>query len=701
MKTIIAFIFFLFLVNIFFSQSIQAPHVEAELVSEVNTIKPGHSFWVALRLQHEPEWHTYWRNAGDAGMATKIRWELPEGFKASEIYWPYPQKIELAEVANFGFEGEVLLLTEIKIPTVLINKDSITISARCDWLVCKVECLPGSADLELTLSVNENDVNINDGWIRSFSDAREKLPIKQHEWDFHTVKSDSSIIIEAVFPEWFNYELGSIRFFPYEGGIFNNASDQIFIKDERGFSLEIFLEELRVKNPSKLSGILVSENGWRGNQSEKSIEIDIELNSTPAISSETTGINNIWMALLFAFIGGIILNLMPCVLPVLSIKILSFVQLSGNSKKKIIEHGMLFTIGVVFSFLILAALLLILRAGGEQIGWGFQLQSPIFILILSIFLFLFGLSLLGVFEIGTSISRFGNVFESEKGKFSPVLSGVSATILATPCTAPFMGSALGFALTQPTISTLLIFIFLGFGMSFPYLLFSIFPNWLKILPKPGAWMETLKQVMGFLLIATIIWLAWVLGIQAGEEEIVGLLIALLLSSLGAWIYGKWGGIAIGGRVRLIAVMVSALFILGGAFLGHSVIDGSTKSFEQFGKNSSSALNWEKFSPERFEDLKRSGKPFFVDFTAAWCLSCQVNEKVALNRTEVIEKFNKLGVIPLKADWTSRDPNITKALAEFGRNSVPLYVLYNGKSRDPEILPEILTPGIVINALENI
>ncbi len=685
-----------------FAQPVETEHVEAELISEVSSIRAGTPFWVALRLDHEEEWHTYWRNDGDAGLATKIEWNLPEGFEAGEIHWPYPKKIIISGLANYGYENEVLLLAEITPPEKL-PENEIKIEATAKWLVCRVDCIPGSADLEMTLPVKNNIPKVNNEWTTKFANAREKLPITSTGWNFEASLNDTIVTLHIQRPEWSNQKFNEVVFFPYETGIFINAGIQNFSTIKSGlYTLEIPLDRLRIKDPEILKGILISEKGWCGEGSEKSMEFNVPVGMKSSMTQIPASNNDgLILALVFAFVGGIILNLMPCVLPVLSIKILGFVQQAGKDKTKIIKHGGAFTAGVLFSFWILAGLLLVLRAGGEQLGWGFQLQSPTFIVILSIFLFLFALSLFGVFEIGTSLSSLGSKVEKGNGNGSAFLSGVAATVLATPCTAPFMGSALGFAITQPPFVTMSIFTSLAIGMAFPYLLLSIFPQWLKFLPKPGNWMESLKQFMGFLLIATIIWLAWVLSIQAGADALIILFSILLFSAIAAWIYGRWGNVAKSGRTRLIALVISLAILLPSAIWGLNLIN-QIPQYTSSNSSSSAGLNWQKFSPEIVNKLRNEGKHVFVDFTAAWCLTCKVNEKVALDTEEVINKFDELNVAAVKADWTNRDDAITEALAEYGRNSVPLYVLYNADSSvEPKFLPEILTPGIVIEALENL
>ena len=670
--------------------------VDAKLISEVKTIQPGNSFWIGLNLKMQDEWHTYWKNAGDAGMASYINWNLPEGFTASEIHWPYPQKIYMSGLANYGYEGETTLLIKIT-PPQNYDKDSVTLKAHAEWLVCKVECLPGNADLEITLPISNNPPVINDENLEKIADAKFNIPIESQEWKIEAVKNNDYVIIKVNPTNNYNYELTDLYFYPNKNGIYQNAADQKFEFKNGSYFLTVLLENFRTEEPSELNGILVASNGWRGENSEKALKTSIKFIENFDVSSESN--LSIIAAVFFAFLGGLILNLMPCVLPVLSIKVMGFVNHKDQSRKKSFSNGLWFTIGVLISFWVLVALLLILREGGEALGWGFQLQSPIFIFLISIFLFLFALNLFGVFEFGSSLTAIENKIDTQKGKFSNFLSGVTAAIVATPCTAPFMGTALGFALTQSALVNFLIFTSLGFGMAFPYLLLSIFPKWMKVIPKPGEWMIKLKQFMGFLLVATVIWLVWVFGLQKGNDAVIVLLISLLISALAAWVYGNWGMIYIKPAKRYSAQAISVLLIAVSIYFG--ITNSSDAAAQNNIINNSSYIDWQKYDKQKVDSLLINGKPVFIDFTAAWCLSCQVNERVALNNKEVADKFKELGITTFKGDWTNKDEEITKALASYGRNSVPLYILYDGENAEPKKLPEILTKSIVLDALNTI
>ena len=677
-------------------------HVDAKLISEVVSVKPGSSFWVAVRLKMNDDWHTYWRNPGDSGLETTIDWNLPEGFSAKEINWPYPERIKEEPLMIFGYHDTIYLLTEISISENVTPGEAVFLKADVNWLECAEVCIPGQADVKVRLEVKDTSPEINDRYVETFADARSKLPLTSTDWRLRAAIKDSSIVIQAEAPDWYKDELSSVFFLPYQTDIINNIAKQPFAKLGEAYQVKVPLSKLDPQVPDTLKGILVTGNGWRGGGSENAVEIIVPLldELTSVSSGGLSGLSSIWLALLFSFLGGIILNLMPCVLPVLSIKIMGFINQANEEQSKSWQHGVMFTLGVLISFWALASILLILKAGGAQLGWGFQLQSPAFLIVLSAFMFLFGLSMFGVFEIGTSLTTVGGKTQNKSGLGGSFVSGITATIVATPCTAPFMGSALGFALTQPGWVSMLVFTFIGLGMSAPYFLLTSIPALLKFVPKPGRWMESMKQFMGFLLVATVIWLLWVLGIQVGSNVVILVLFALLITAIGGWIYGRWGHLAMPQRTRIISTVIAFVLIIGANLYALTNADKYVVTQATSGKGD--GIEWEVYSEERIAEVKNSGEPIFIDFTAAWCLSCQVNEQVAFSSEEVQNKFKELGINSFKADWTSRDETITKALAKYGRNSVPLYVLYSGKTdEDPQLLPEIITPGIILEALESI
>lgn len=737
-------------------------HLQAALIAEPSAVAPGKSFWVGLRLKLEPHWHVYWKNPGDAGLPVSIAWTLPPGFSAGPIQWPYPDRIEVPPLMNYGYENEVLFPVLISAPAQAAGK--IELKAKAKWVICHDICLPGSADLSLTVDAAPNaagSANPDLGspaellaakpsaFAPAFRTALQALPAFSPAWSFRALGFDSTLILIATSPNAAASQgaASAFNFFPDENEIIENAAPQKFYPVAGGFALELKRTPLDSgsKGPDSLNGIAVRPQGWGDAGKSLWVHTAIEKGQTapkalaaavvaggPAIagrsdpgapggasgpgnlgvtsaSSSRSGFAKLLLMLALAFTGGLILNLMPCVLPVLSLKIFDFVKRAGDSRWKVFSHGLIFTFGVLLSFWVLAGLLLILRHGGSELGWGFQLQSPAFLMILCVLFFFFALSLFGVFEIGATFTRLGGA-QSKDGWSGSFLAGVTATVVATPCTAPYMGSALGYAFTQPAYYALLVFTFVGLGMASPYLLLSGFPALMKFLPKPGEWMETLKQFMGFPLLATAIWLAWVLGQQAGVDALIALLGVLLLAGLSAWILGKWTPFHREARVRLIATIVAFLVFVPAFAWVMLHLDGLRESKPHPVAANGAAgptmmtngIAWEPFSEARLFELVGQGKPVFVDFTADWCLSCKVNEKVAFGSGEVTRRFRDLNLAVLRADWTLRDETIARALARYGRNSIPLYVLYSGRGPDDYVvLPEVLSPGILLDALKKV
>ena len=664
---------------------IRTDHVEAELLPERTAVTPDESLTVALRLKMTPHWHTYWRNPGDSGFPTSIRWTLPQGFSAGPIQWPYPRRLPAGPLTNFGYEDEVLLLSELKVPADVADK-SVDISARANWLVCNEDtCIPEHADLKLSLPVGNGGSSPH---APAIAKARATLPVAASTlegWRFAARRGAKGAAID-VMPRN-GAAVAKLQFFPYDEGLIENSAPQPLTSAGGVQRLAVAAAQQPVGEFSRALGILVAPEGFGGVTGPRAVEIDLPFSAAPvpgAAGGTTNDALTLGLALLFAFVGGLILNLMPCVLPVISIKVLSFVEHGTKDPLGTRKHGLLFALGVAVSFWVLAGLLLSLRAAGAELGWGFQLQSPIVIAVLALFFFALGLNLSGVYELGMMLPEGVAGWRARNPYVDSLFSGVLAVAVASPCTAPFMGAALGYAVSQSAASALLVFTALGLGMSLPYVLLAWFPGWLRYIPRPGVWMVRLKQFLAFPIYGTVVWLAWVLGLQAGVNALVMLLAALVLLGVAAWLLGM--------HPSRPAWLTGAAALLAAAAIGIAI--------PRVGAAPASRLSdatWQNFSPAKVSSIIQAGKPVFVDFTAAWCVTCQVNKQLVLHADDVKAAFASKDVALMVADWTRQDDTITRTLAKFGRNGVPLYVLYRPNA-EPLVLPAVLTREAVLDAL---
>ncbi|MCX7038529.1 MAG: protein-disulfide reductase DsbD family protein [Spirochaetes bacterium] len=669
--------------------------MQAELVAPQSSIKPGEPFIVGLRLAANPGWHTYWRNPGDSGLATRIEWDLPEGIRAAPPDWPVPQVFEEQGLTTYGYEGEAMLLIAVTPSTELELGTTVTLRAQVSWLACRVACVPGSVEVSLDLPVRTSAPLEDTRGKRALDAAKARMP-----------GADSAVVFKVGLAKDF-VDLrvdglpvssgATVQFLPDAGGFIDTARPQTAAIDASGLSLRLARVRAGAEPPDRLQGLLVVSGG----AGDRGLVVDAPL---PAADGSAEPGLGIVLALIFAFLGGILLNLMPCVLPVLSLKVVSLVRNARSSGRGALAHGLAFSMGVLVSFWLIAGLLLALRAGGHLLGWGFQFQSPGLVAGVAVLFFLVGLNLFGVFELGTIAASAGARVQSRGGWVGSFASGLLATAVATPCTAPFMGSALGYALSRPPVVALAVFTALGLGMSLPYLVLSAAPGLLERVPRPGRWMETLKQAMGFPMMAAVVWMASVLIALSGAASLLSLLAALVASAVGAWVWGRWGGIDRPRSVRLAAAAIALAFVAAGAVMVIRTAETGKAAASPAGgvlaaKPSAEGM-WEPWSPERVAELREAGRPVFIDFSAQWCLTCQVNERVALRRGGPVERrLRELGVAALKADWTDRSDRIAAAIAGYGRAGVPLYVLYAPGAGRPVLLPELLTAGIVLDALE--
>lgn len=692
--------------------------VHVSLLFEEESIQPGHPFWVAVRVQMDDHWHAYWKNPGDAGMAIAINWTLPQGFQEGPTEWPWPARFTLNSMVGFGYEGEAILLTQITPPATLSNEKPVEIAATVRWVVCDdANCLPGESQASMKTKVSTIAPRQDNTAADYFKKARAKLPKKVDT--VQAQKKNELIELSFASPSGSKESLSHAYFTPEEiDAIDYKAEGEL---SQNGGNYTLALRGNGQAGRLKGVAVLVYDQGHA-----EAIDVDVPIAGIAAdqvgiadekISIKTTAMTSedfdfgFGWALVLAFMGGMILNLMPCVLPVISLKIMSFVKMAGQSRGLIFKHGIAFSAGVLVSFWTLGGVLITLQSYGQSAGWGFQLQEPLFVALLSAVLLVFGLSLFGVFEMGTSVASWAGQAD-QGGKKSGItgsfFSGILATAVATPCTGPFLGSAIGFASTLSAPLSLMIFTSLGLGMSAPYFIFSAVPSLMRFMPKPGPWMGTFKELMGFSMLATVLWLVWVFGAETNSLALTVLLGSFFFLSVGCWIYGKWGTPIKSKMTRRISYVLSiACFGLGAYALimaARSEIAMMSDAGGQIAyadaKHGNAKHVWEKFSPERVEELRKQGIPVFIDFTAKWCLICQANHLV-LSTPAVTSKFEELGVVKMKADWTRNDPIITEALRKFGRNGVPLYVYYSGNpTEEPVIMPQVLTPDIVIEHIES-
>jgi len=666
--------------------------VKAELLADTNAIVPGKSFTIGLLLRMAPGWHTYWAFSGDAGLPTELKWKLPSGWKVGEIQWPIPLKtIDPGDIETYGYENEVLLMQKITPPQKLENS-RVKLSAEANWLVCEKICIPGSATPQLELPVSTTSQPANS---ELFARYRHLLP---QNWPDSNVASANwsrvgrDLRLKITSETLVNYP--ALDFFPLPGKDVGVGHPAIESRNKNGVTFRIPIESSE-KNLSSIPGLIVFSQQPNGED-----RAAWQISAAPTISAASAApARGIFTFLLFGFLGGIILNLMPCVLPVISLKIFGFIQQAGQSRRKVLRSGIAFAVGIFAWFVGLALLLIVLKGAGGDVTWGgLQFTNPYFVLALSVIVLVFALNLFGVFEISLpqGLTRGLLSTTERRNDLGSFLQGVFATVLATPCTAPFLGSALGFAFSQSPVVILAMFVAIAAGMSAPYLLLSVQPAWLRFLPKPGPWMLHVKQFMGFLLLATLLFLLYVLGAQRGLEGAIWASCFLLVISLACWMKGAFVLPTSSTAKRSVVLVLMLMLVLGG---GTYFVGGKFRSTNVALADSRLRGDWQAFTPERLQAELEQGHSVFVDFTAAWCLTCKFNEANVLESAEVREAFQRYATVKLKADWTNGDPAITKLLQKFGRPGVPLYVLYPGKNEEPIVFPEVLTKGMVLEKLQ--
>lgn len=721
----LALVSLLFLFQTAKAEPVRDGAVAAELLAEDGAIVPGKPFTVGLKLEIDPGWHTYWKNPGDSGLATKIEWQLPEGFSAKPIQFPTPHRFEVdfggIKQVGLGYTHDQVPLHLIQItpPAQLETGAEITLSGKATWLMCDDhQCVPGGVDLSLALPVANGTPHPGpEGSL--FEEARKAMPAPASDWTTEISESGEDALSLAISPP--NGvplpDAASLVFYPESAGLFDLSSPQQFTFTDGQLTATIpkapYFQEL----PDPFSGVLISPAGFESFDNRNAVLVstgDLEVESPKADAAQnaesegaptedsasdasteetaepvpTTSEGNLFLVLLFGFIGGMILNVMPCVFPVISLKILSFVSHAGDERKKVVMHGVVYTVGILLFFLGLAALVIALG-----LAWGGQFQSPIFVMVMTAVIVVLSLSLFGVFEIGVKLTSVGGGLTQSNGYAGSFWSGALAVILATPCTGPFLGSSLGWALEQPPIIVFAFFTMMGLGMAAPYVLLTMFPALTKRLPRPGPWMETFKQVMGFPMMAAAVFLLWILNGQIGDTGLAWFMGSLVMLSLASWAWGRFAGP--GNPSRKAGMATVGFGVVASVFLAWFALEKSGEASEEGGSGDSRPI------AEIIESHRAAGKHVFVDFTARWCAICQTN-KPAMYAEETKAAFEEYGVEFVVADWTNKSDDIYQFLKKHGRRSVPYYPLFpSDTAKGPLDLPQNLTPGIIRDHLEKL
>jgi len=715
-----------------------APHVHVQFVVPDSEFNRGEAANAGFYFKLEQGWHIYWKNAGDAGEPPHVKWTLPDGIAAGPLQFPAPRRLPLGPLMDFGYEDEVLFPLALNVAQGA-KTGSALLHAKVDWLVCQASCIPGKAEMEVSRDVNEHKGK--PALVKADADIFNRLggrlpkPLPaQVKAVFQPTKDGFRLSISTGRKET------AASFFPADQEILDNPAPQRIAAAAKGLILDLKKDANLAANPAQLKGVVELSGGRAfeivavpgaglqagsaaasaapvaaGSASSSSPAAAAPVSTAPtttstplshapvsgsissplrAAATQFSGVALLRAAGL-AFLGGLLLNLMPCVFPVLFLKGLALVNSGNEERHKLRVHGLVYAAGIVASFWVLVAALLGLRAAGATLGWGFQFQSPVFLELMAGLLFFLGLSLAGQFEIGLTLTSAGGALVTENGAAKQgytgsFFTGVLAVVVATPCTAPFMGAALGYALAQSAGVTFAVFTALALGLAVPYVALTLQPAWTRVLPKPGVWMEVLRQAVAVPIFITVIWLAWVLARAYGADLLMALLASFLLLAIAGWFLGRWPAkrwsAAVAGVVLISVVAVS---VLAAQKLGEA--PGTVAATVSEG-------GWQPWSAEAVSRAQSAGRPVLVDFTAKWCLSCQVNERLALEQASVLKAFQDANVALFKADWTRHDEAITDALTEMGRSGVPAYALYAPGQSEPELLPEVLTPGIVIDAV---
>ena len=658
------------------------PKVTARLIAEQLTAKPSGTVTVAVEQGIAEGWHTYWINPGDVGQATSMDWALPTGWTAGEFQWPTPKRLPVGPFMDFGYEGKATLLANLTVPADAKLGDSVTLKGQAHFLVCKEICIPQDTDLSVPMKIGDGAAD--PAVAKDFADARAALPVTS-PWKLTYAANGSNLSLYVEAPALAAAHPVDAVFFPLKSGLIKGTAPQAMAFAKDGLVLKLTAAD-KATISGNLSGVLVMTSS---DKSMQALTVDAPVGAVPDVGGgAAAGETTLLLAVVFAFIGGLILNAMPCVLPILAMKALSLASYGGGGGEAR-KEGLSYSAGAVLSFLAFGLVIALLRQGGEAVGWGFQLQNPIAVAGFALLIFAVGLNLSGLFEFGSV--TVGDSLTAKSGGVGAFFTGVLAVAVAAPCTAPFMAAALGYALTQGVASSMLIFLGLGLGFALPFLILAFSPRALSFLPKPGTWMLRLKQALAFPMYGAAAWLTWVLAQQAGPNAVAVLSAAFVALAMAAWLWGITRDLETRGRVTG-AVAAAAILILA--------LYGLTTLSTMAAPSTTASLGSDKFTPDRLASLRASGKPVFLDATAAWCITCLVNEQAVLSRPAIKDAFKRKNVVYMVADWTKRDEAITKLLAENGRDGVPLYLYYAPGADKPVILPQILTESGVLGAINS-
>ncbi|MFT4241293.1 MAG: protein-disulfide reductase DsbD family protein [Acidovorax sp.] len=677
---------------------ITTPYVRAELVAHApQGVAPGQPLWLGLQITHQPGWHTYWKNSGDSGLPTELAWQLPPGLDAGEIAWPLPRKIPIGTLANYGYEGTVLLPVPVAVASTFAPgplAQEAAIRLRAAWLVCREECIPEEGDFTLPLPIRSTTALHGAAFDAAWAAQPRPVAASETGEGSQARIADGNTLHVSVrgLPEALRGQ--TLELFPETAEVIENAAQWTQAWDGGTWTGRVPLSAQRSASPGVLPVVLAGPDrvGYRAELKvlgdwpqgataasvSPALQAALQANAARAAAPQAASPLGLAAALLGALLGGLVLNLMPCVFPVLAIKVVGFTRHAQDRRAHRLS-GMAYTAGVVLSFLLLGALMLGLRAAGEAVGWGFQLQSPAVVAGLAALFTLIGLNLAGVFEFVHVLPSSVASLQARHPVADSFLTGVLAVAVASPCTAPFMGASLGLTATLPAAQALAVFAALGLGLALPYLAASFVPAVARALPRPGAWMDTLRKFMAFPMFATVAWLVWVLGQQSGIDGAGALLALLVLLAMCAW------ALALPGRARAV---IAPLSIAAAAYLAFVLMPNIIETKERQAQPATVSGAWQPWSEDLPPQLLAQGRPVFVDFTAAWCVTCQYNKKTTLSNADVLADFAARNVALLRADWTRRDPAITAALARLGRSGVPVYVLYSA-GKPPVVLTEII------------